>query len=126
MKKLAIALVAATLMACSDNNNVTTPLLTVPGTFVLQTLNGQPLPFTFSDGVTLISDVLVLTDSGTFTETMKTADGQVFIDTGVYTVNGNALNFVDQTAGFSYGASLNGTKLTAVFPNGLTEVFQKQ
>ncbi len=57
---------------------------------------------------------------------MKLADGRVFVDTGVYTVNGSALNFVDETAGFSYGASLNGTTLTAVFPNGLTEVFQKQ
>lgn len=126
MKKLAIALVAATLVACSDNNSVTTPLLTVPGTFVLQTINGSNLPFTFSDGIILTSDVLVLADDGTFTETMKVADGRVFVDTGVYTVNGSAINFVDQTAGFSYGASLNGNRLTAIFPNGLTEVFLKQ
>jgi len=126
VKKLAIALFAATLVACSDNKNVVTPLLTVPGTYNLQTINGSPLPFTFSDGVTLTSDVLVLADDGTFTETMKVADGRVFVDTGVYTVNGTAINFVDQTAGFSYAASINGTQLTAVFPNGLTEVFLKQ
>lgn len=126
MKKLAIALFAATLMACSDNKNVVTPLLTVPGDYTLLTINGSKLPFTFSDGVTLNTDILSLADDGTFRETMTLADGRVFVDTGVYTVNGSALNFVDETAGFSYGASLNGTTLTAVFPNGLTEVFQKQ
>jgi hypothetical protein len=123
VKKLAIALLAVSLAACHDNNNVVTPLLTVPGTYVLQTINGSKLPFTFSDGVTLNSDVLVLKNDGTFTETMKLADGRVFTDTGTYTANNNALTFVDETAGFSYAASLSGTTLTAIFPNGLTEVF---
>jgi hypothetical protein len=124
---MSIALLAIGLAACSDNNNaVTIPLQTIPGDFVLQTLNGSPLPFTFSDGVTLNTDVLSLADGGTFSETMKLADGRVFVDTGVWTASGNSLTITDETAGFTYSATLSGTVLTAVFPNGLTEVFHKK
>jgi hypothetical protein len=123
---IAIALLAASLAACSNNDNVVTPLQTVSGDYVLQTLNGSNLPFAFSDGTTLTSDVLTMFDDGTFSESMKLGDGQIFIDTGVYTVTNNSIRFTDETAGFSYSGSLSGAVLTAVFPNGLTEVFQKR
>ena len=124
---MSIALLAIGLAACSDNNNaVAIPLQTIPGDYVLQTLNGSPLPFTFSDGVTLNSDVLSLADGGTFSETMKLADGRTFVDTGVWTSSGNSLTITDETAGFTYSATLSGTVLNAVFPNGLTEVFHKK
>ncbi|MGH7618811.1 MAG: hypothetical protein ACREPM_16445 [Gemmatimonadaceae bacterium] len=126
MKKLAIALLAISLAACSDNNNVVTPLQTVPGDYVLKTINGTALPVTFSDGVTLNTDVLTLFDDGTSSETMQLADGRVFVDQGVYTVNNNSLTFTDETAGFSYSGSLVGATLTAVFPDGTTEVFLKR
>ena len=127
MKILSIALLAIGLAACSDNNNsVTLPLQTVPGDYNLITINGSALPFTFSDGVTLNTDVLSLRDDGTFSETMVLADGRTFVDTGVYTVNNNSLTITDETAGFTYSASLTGTVLTAIFPNGLTEVFHKK
>jgi hypothetical protein len=124
---MSIALLAIGLAACSDNNNaVSIPLQTIPGDYVLQTLNGSPLPFTFQDGVTLNSDVLSLADGGTFSETMKLADGRTFVDTGVWTSSGNTLTITDETAGFTYSATLSGTVLTATFPNGLVEVFHKK
>ena len=127
MRILSIALLALGIAACNDShNNVVVPLQTVPGTYNLITINGSPMPFTFSDGTTLNSDVLVLKDDGTFTETMKTADGRTFVDTGTYTVSNNFITINDETAGLTYSASLTGTVLTAVFPNGLTEVFHKQ
>jgi hypothetical protein len=127
VKTLPIALLAFSLAACSDNNNSTTlPLQTVPGDYVLRTINGSSLPFTFSDGVTLNSDVLSLFDNGTFSESMQLADGRVIVDTGTYTVNNSSLTITDETAGFTYAASISGTVLTAIFPNGLTEVFHKR
>ena len=127
MRILSIALLALGLAACSDNNNsVTIPLQSVPGDYNLFTINGSPLPFTFSDGTTLKSDLLSLHDGGTFTETMVLADGQTFVDTGVYTVNNSSITITDETGGFTYSASLTGTVLTAIFPNGLTEVFHKK
>ena len=124
---MSIALLAIGLAACSDNtNNATIPLQTIPGDYTLRTINGSPLPFTFSDGATLNSDVLTLFDNDKFSETMKLADGRVFTDTGVYTANNTSLTITDETAGFTYSASLSGTVLTAIFPNGLTEVFQKK
>jgi hypothetical protein len=124
---LSIALLALGIAACNDShNNVVIPLQSVPGTYDLKTINGSPLPFTFSDGTTLNSDLLVLKDDGTFTETMKTANGQTFVDTGTYTVSNNFITINDETAGITYSASLTGTVLTAVFPNGLTEVFNKK
>src|SRR5262249_6787870 len=107
-------------------NNVVVPLQSIPGTYELKTINGSPLPFTFSDGTTLNSDILVLKDDGTFTETMKVADGTTFVDTGTYTVSNNFITINDATAGITYSASLSGSVLTAVFPNGLTEVFNKK
>jgi hypothetical protein len=127
VKTMSIALLAISLVACSDNNNaVAIPLQTIPGDYVLQTLNGSPLPFTFPDGVILNSDLLSLADGGTFSETMKLADGRTFVDTGVWTSSGNTLTITDETAGFTYSATLTGTVLTAVFPNGLKEVFHKK
>ena len=127
MRILSIALLALGLAACSDNNNsVTIPLQSVPGDYNLVTINGSQLPFTFSDGTTLKSDLLSLHDGGTFTETMVLADGQTFVDTGVYTVNNSSITITDETGGFTYSASLTGTVLTAIFPNGLTEVFHKK
>jgi hypothetical protein len=127
VKILPIALLALSLAACSDNNNsVTIPLQTVPGDYVLQTINGSPLPFTFSDGTTLNTDVLSLHDDGTFVETMQLADGTTLVDTGVYTVHNTSLTITDETAGFTYSASITGNVMTAIFPNGLTEVLHKK
>jgi len=126
-KLVSIALLAFGLAACSDNSsNTVIPIQSIPGDYVLKTINGSPLPFTFSDSITLTSDILSLKDGGTFIETMTLADRRVVVDSGVYTTNNNFLTITDETAGFTYSASLSGTTLTAVFPTGLTEVFQKK
>lgn len=126
MRRMAIALLAASLVACSNNDNVVAPLQTVTGDWVLVSINGSALPFVFSDGSSLTSDVLTLFDDGTFSESMQFAGGQVFVDQGTFIVNNNAIRFTDLTAGFSYSGSISGTTLTAIFPNGLTEVFQRR
>jgi ribosomal protein S11 len=122
-----MVLLVVGIAACSDNsNNTVIPIQSIPGDYVLKTINGSPLPFTFGDGITLNTDILSLHDNGTFIETMSLADGRVVVDTGVYTSNNNFLTITDETAGFTYSASLTGSVLTAVFPTGLTEVFQKK
>ena len=128
MKKLiSIVLLVAGIAACSDNsNNTVIPIQSIPGDYALKTLNGSPLPFTFADSIILNTDILSLKDGGTFIETMSLADGRVVVDSGVYTTNNNFLTITDETAGFTYSASLSGSVLTAVFPTGLTEVFQKK
>ena len=126
-KLMSMVLLVVGIAACSDNNNNTViPIQSIPGDYVLKTINGSPLPFTFTGGITLNTDILSLHDNGSFIETMSLSDGRVVVDTGVYTSNNNFLTITDETAGFTYSASLTGSVLTAVFPTGLTEVFQKR
>ena len=126
MKTVFIAALAFSLSACNDANNVVGPNDSIAGEYALRTVNGSPLPFTFSDGTTVSSDVLTLFVDGTFSESFQMPDGRVFVDQGFYTANNGALTFTDQTIGVTYSGSISGSVLTEIFPNGLTEVFQRR
>ena len=125
MKRMMVALLAFGLMACGNENNSVEPTVSLAGTYTLRTINGSGLPFTFSDGTTVTSDVISIFDDGTFSESIQISDGEVFVDQGTYSSNNGSITFNDITAGIQYSASLSGTVLTAIFQNGLTEVFQK-
>jgi len=125
VKRMMVALLAFGLMACGNENNSVEPTVSLAGTYTLRTINGSGLPFTFSDGTTVTSDVISIFDDGTFSESIQISDGEVFVDQGTYSSNNGSITFNDITAGIQYSASLSGTVLTAIFQNGLTEVFQK-
>jgi hypothetical protein len=123
MKKLLIAALAFSLTACGSDS--TSPTVGLTGDFALRTVNGQSLPYTFSDGSTITSDVLTFFNDGTFSESIQLSTGQVFVDQGEYSDSNGSITLFDETIGVQYSASLSGSVLTAFFQNGLTEVFQK-
>jgi hypothetical protein len=47
------------------------------GNYTLRTVNGPPLPFTFSDGATVTSDVLTIRDDGRFSDAVQFSGGTV-------------------------------------------------
>lgn len=123
---LAAALVA--LGAC--NNDSTSPNGSVSGTYSLRTVNGSPLPFTFSDGSVLVSDRLSLNGDGTYVDIATFSNTGSATEQGLWSINNNLITFNDQTDAFSYDGSLSGNVLTESFPpsrssGSVTEVYQK-
>jgi hypothetical protein len=123
--KLIITAALAIVMAACGSQDATSPSTSVSGDYALRTVNGSPLPYTFSDGTTLTSDVLTLRSDGTFSESAQFRDGTVLVLQGFYSANNGAIAFTDQDTGTTFSGSVSGDVLTEIFANGLTEVFQK-
>jgi hypothetical protein len=124
MKYIVIAALAIGMAACT-NNDTTSPTTSLSGNYSLRTVNGSPLPYTFSDGNTITSDVLTIRDDGTFSESVQFSDGVVQVFQGFYSANNGAISFTDQDTGANSSGSVSGSVLTEVFPNGPIEVFQR-
>ena len=125
MRRFAIVALAIGLAACTNNDsNSTAPTVSVVGNYSLRTINGSPLPYTFSNGSTLSSDVLTLFADGTFSDVGQYSDGTAIVEQGFYSNNNGSITFVDQPSGFTYQGSLSGSVLTEIV-NGLTETYQK-
>ncbi len=105
MRALAMIAVAATLVAaaCSDGPNDPKP--TIAGTYVLQSVNGQALPYivpgeTAADEFAVTAGSIVLTNAGTFvmsesirfTSAGSSAD-MTLTGSGTYTAAGGTLTF---------------------------------
>jgi hypothetical protein len=125
MRRTAIVFTALAigLAACNDSNSVG-PTTSVAGLYALRAINGTNLPVTFSNGRTLMSDVLTLNADGTFSDDAQFSDGSVEVEQGFYTNNNGAIDFTDRDTGQQFSASLSGTILTE-FVGGLTEVYQR-
>jgi hypothetical protein len=121
MRRLAMLALAATMAAC--NSDSTGPNGSVAGTYELRTINGQPLPYTFSSGLRLISDDLTLFSDGTYEDVSLYSDGSTDVDEGDYTDYNGALTFYS-TTGFVYQGSVTRDVLTTVL-NGFTQVFER-
>ena len=122
MRRLAPLLLAVGMAACA--NDATAPSTSVEGTYSLQRINGTTLPYTFSNGLQLAGDQLVLNTDGTFTDIARYSDGRSSTEVGYYTSLNGSITFNDQTSGSSYQGSLSGTVLTEIV-NGFTETYQK-
>ncbi|HEX7977561.1 MAG TPA: hypothetical protein VF461_03110, partial [Gemmatimonadaceae bacterium] len=81
MRRIVALLVLATLAACGGGSDATapsnqTPAATFTGTFVLQTLNGKPLPYTSGslagDYITTRSYSLTISAGGNWTSATST------------------------------------------------------
>ncbi len=121
MRRLAMFALAATLAAC--NSDATGPNGSVAGTYELRTLNGQPLPYTFSSGLRLIDNDITLYSDGTYEDVSSYSDGSTDVDEGDYTDYNGALTFYS-TTGFVYQGSVTRDILTTVY-NGFTHVFER-
>ena len=122
MRKLALLALAIGMAACA--NDATAPSTSVEGSYSLQRINGTALPYTFSNGLQLSSDQLVLNTDGTFTDVARYSNGQSTTEVGYYTSLNGSITFNDQTSGMSYQGSLSGTVLTEIV-SGFTETYQK-
>ena len=125
-----IALLAAVIALAACNNDSTSPNGSAQGSYSLHTVNGNPLPFTFSDGSVLVSDQLTLNSNGTYVDVATFSNAVTATEQGLWSINNNLISFQDQTDNFSYQGSLSGSVLTESFPstNGsgsITEVYQR-
>ena len=123
MRRIAIAALALGLAACT-NTDVTSPSGSVSGTYALRTINGSSLPFTFSDGYTLMSEVLTLRSDGSYSNDSQYSDGSVNSEQGYWSNLNNAITF-DPTNAAEYQGSLSGNVLTEIF-SGETDTYQRQ
>jgi len=123
----------AVFLAGCGSDDSTGPTQSVAGTWNLTTVNGSPLPFTIqaTPKIEVLSDQLVVSANGTFTESTqtRTTNGtsvslQTLPDGGTYTLNGTAATFIfnDGTTG---AGTVTGTGLIVAFP-GVSLSYQKQ
>jgi hypothetical protein len=123
MRRIAMLALAATMTACSVDS--TSPSGSVAGTYELRRINGELLPYTFGNGVTLISDQLILYRDGTYVDQSQYDTGTEYSDEGYYTSRGGSITFESTANNVTYQGSLSGSTLTVITTN-YTQVFQRQ
>ena len=103
MRRFAVLLALATVVSCGGDSS-TSPSASVSGSYSLQSVNAQPLPWLAAqngaDKWEVVSDVITLDDSGAFAESTinrYTKNGLVTSDTvndsGTYTLGGTVITF---------------------------------
>ena len=122
MRRLVMLALAGSLAACSTDS--TGPNGSVTGTYTLRTIDGQQLPYTFSSGLRLTSDQIILRSDGSYEDVSLYSDGSSYVDEGDYTSYNGAITFYS-TTGDTYQGSVSGNVLTQIL-NGYTQVFQRQ
>ena len=122
MRRLVMLALAGTLAACSTDS--TGPNGSVTGTYTLRTIDGQPLPYTFSSGLRLTSDQIILRSDGSYEDVSRYSDGSSFVDDGDYTSYNGAITFYS-TSGETYQGSISRDVLTQIL-NGYTQVFERE
>jgi len=134
-RTLAIVCTAAAvfLAGCGSDDSTSPTQASVAGTWNLTTVNGASLPFTIqaTPKIEVLSDQLVVSANGTFTESTqtRTTNGtsvtlQTVPDGGTYSLNGTAATFIfnDGTTG---AGTVTATGLIVAFP-GVSLSYQKQ
>lgn len=128
MRRIALLLAVVALAACNDS---TSPNGNAAGTYSLRTINGNNLPYTFSDNSVLTSDQLTLNSNGTYVDIATFSNASPSQEQGLWSINNNLITFEDQTDGITYTGSVSGSVLTETFNNSggftgsVTEVYQK-
>jgi hypothetical protein len=123
MRRLATMALAVTMSACSLTDSIG-PDGSLDATFSLRTLNGYTLPYTFSNGVTLVSDELTLFRDGSYEDLSRYADGSTNVEEGFYT-NTNGSLYFEPRSGAPYQGSITGSTLTQIVA-GFTQVFRRE
>jgi hypothetical protein len=123
MRRIVMAALAFTLAGCSTLDSIG-PSGSVEGTYSLALINGSRLPYTFSTGLTLVSDDLTLYRDGTYSDYSRYATGSSRTEEGYYTSTNGSLVFQPSIGG-SYQGSINGRVLTQIV-GGYEQRFEKQ
>ena len=123
MRRIAMVALAMTMAGCSMD--ATGPSGSVEGTYSLTRIGGSTLPYTFSNGVVLVSEDLTLYRDGTYQDMSRYGNGQQSVDQGYYTETNGALSFQSTSNNLSFAGSVSGNVLTD-FVGGFTQTFQKR
>jgi hypothetical protein len=103
----AIALTGS-VAACGDDDDGPTTPANISGTYTLQTVAGQPLPFTTSGGNGIVqSSTLTLAPDLSYQVRVIFSDRQGYDDLGIFARTGNSLTF--QSATFGQAGNFTGT-----------------
>ncbi|MEO6209416.1 MAG: hypothetical protein ABIQ10_04730 [Gemmatimonadaceae bacterium] len=126
---LALAFVAG-LAACGSDNNGSTGLGDVSGTYTVQSVGGNSLPYAFpnsTDNIVVSSATLNLNSDHTYSVAAAgsangSADDNVIADAGTYTLSGSTVTFTSTTfSGAHYTAAATSTSITANAPGAFVE-----
>ncbi|MEO8881280.1 MAG: hypothetical protein ABI446_12885 [Gemmatimonadaceae bacterium] len=122
---LAIAFVAGLAACGSNSNNGSTGPGNVSGTYTLQSVGGNSLPYTFpnsSKEIVVTSATLHLNADNSYSVSAAgsangTSDNNVIADAGTYSVSGSTVTFTSTTfSGAHYTAAATSTSITADAP----------
>jgi len=110
MRRIAFALcIALGLSACQTDS--TGPGASVAGTYELDTINGNTLPYTFTGGATLTADQLTLNSDGSYSDVVEYSNGSTTIERGTFFTNNNDIQFQPDSGIPEYGGTVNGSFL---------------
>jgi len=123
MRRIALLALAITMVGCSTD--LTGPFGSVAGTYMLERINGDRLPYTFSNGVTLLSDELTLFRDGSYEDVSRYAAGSPRVERGFYENNDGAVYLQPEFSNEEYQGSVSGRVLT-LFISGFTQTFEKR
>jgi hypothetical protein len=135
MRWFAMALLAVSVAACGNDTPVEPEPVRAVGTWTLETVNGNRLPFLLeqrgNDRVELISASLDLMASGTFSSTSAerstvggVTENQSYVDPGHFTLDGAVVTFTfDADASVSRG-TIGGDVMT-FNASGLLVVYRR-
>jgi len=137
MRRLIPLVALAVAVACGSDSTTQPTVASLAGTWTLQSVNGQPLPFTLTqtgtDKLELLSDVVTATSNGTYTEVVQfrtTINGQSTTtsdsDVGTFTVNGTAVTLSSSATGNITGALSNNNNTLTLTEEGYVWLFTKQ
>ncbi len=137
MRKLLLACAAVVMLGCGGSDS-TGPAASIEGTWNLQTVNGQPLPYTVflttspSYRLEIVSDQLIANSDGTYVEngviretqgtTVTTSNQQ---DTGVWTQHGSQVDFTSNADASVATATVSGNQIS-INTEGVTGVYVRQ
>jgi len=136
MRRVLLACTAIALLACGGSDS-TGPAPNVEGTWTLQTVNGDVLPFTFdveppSYTAEVTNDVVEINADGTYTETSsirETDAGTVSehdqVGTGTWSQRRRSLDLTDSN-GLTVTGTVNETQNTLTINAGLNLVYSRQ
>lgn len=135
MRRLILALGAVSLLACGGSDS-TGPDGSIVGSYSLQTVNGNNLPWRFlvvgNDWAEITGGSGNINNGGTYSITfnyrvMETGQTTTFSETsiGTYVQNGNAVAFRDQTDGSTVSGTVTGSQISVTDQDGFVYVFRR-
>jgi hypothetical protein len=140
MRQLAFVLAAvislSILGACGDDDSTGPSESSIVGSYTLQTVNGNTMPWRFvvvgNDWIEITGGSGDINTGGTYSLTlnyraMESGQTTTFSETstGTYTRNGNAVSFTDGSDGSRANGTVSGNQISVTDEDGVVYVFRR-